>query len=318
MRAVFERTSPRVGNARQRWRVALFVLMFWPCFAPANPPANAPTKAFSGLVSIADGDPFTIIRHDKLWMASAGVTLLAGDIVETAPDAFVVIEMGDGSLVGIGPSSWVYLLQRTDVPTVVVLKGWVKADIGIGAAPQLLRVVGTRAGVQSQKAAVILLADERADTIFDEQQSATLLLRDDAATHTDKETQPGQFFVRETHQAVVMQPRPSAEFISRMPIAFRDSLPPHASARLKEMSEPRPVRDVTYADVQPWLTMPRDWRVGFIGRFGGRLKDPAFRSALDAHMVQHPEWDPILHPPPPEDDTKPSTARPKPAHPTQP
>ena len=36
-------------------------------------------------------------------------------------------------------------------------------------------------------------------------------------------------------------------------------------------------------------------------RFRARLKDPVFFHALDTHMSAHPEWDHILHPPPPID-----------------
>jgi hypothetical protein len=49
------------------------------------------------------------------------------------------------------------------------------------------------------------------------------------------------------------------------------------------------------------LTMPGDWRAGFIARFRGRLKDPAFFAAMDAHLALHPEWVRILHPPPKKD-----------------
>jgi hypothetical protein len=283
-------------------RITLCALMWWSCLGAVDRAvARPPLRAWSGVMSIADGEPLTLIRRDRLWTARAGATLMDGDIVETGAGAFVVAEMNDGSLLGIGPGSSIYILHN-DIPTVVVLKGWVKADDRNSKSGTSIRVTGTRAGIQIQKAAVILEADERQDVIFDEQGSATLLLRDDTATHVDKETQPGQFFLREPHQSVTMQSRPSSEFVSQMPVAFRDSLPANASSRLKALTEPAAVRDVNYVDVQRYLTMPRDWRGDFIGRFRGRLRDPAFRSALDSHMTQHPEWQPILHPPPPPDE----------------
>ena len=263
----------------------------------------------SGLVSIADGEPFTIVRGDSLWTGSKGATLVAGDIVETGPGSFLAIEMQGGSLVGIGPSSQVYFLRRADVATLVVLKGWLKADIRAKAKSGALRVVGTRLGLQGQQAVVLLNADERSDAIFDEQGSGTLLLRDDAGTRIDKETRPNQFLIRENRAAVVLQPRPSADFVAKMPIAFRDPLPEKASAGLEKPAEPKLVRNVTYSDIQSWLMMPRDWRAGFVGRFRGRLKDPAFFAAMDAHLTQLPEWVPILHPPPPPDEELPPGAR---------
>jgi hypothetical protein len=264
----------------------------------------AAAPALGGLVSIADGEPFTLIRGDNLETASKGVTLFTGDMVETGPGAFVVVEMANGSLLGIGPATDLYLMQRSaaDTPTVVVLKGWVKLDIRSGTKAPPIRLLGTRLGIQSHQGVVLLHAEERTDSIFDEQGAATLLQRDDAATRTVREAAANQFFLREERTDVVTQPRPAHDFITGMPVPFRDPLPEHASVKLKKMSVATPVREVNYADVQTWLSMPRDWRGGFIARFRPRIKDPAFFAAMDAHMSLHPEWQLILHPPPPPDE----------------
>jgi hypothetical protein len=292
----------RLGAVHTRW-IALFALGLWACLADGKPALTG----LGGLVSIADGEPFTIIRRATLRTGSKGVTLVAGDIVETGPGAFLAIEMQGGSLVGIGPSTQVYFMPRADVATLVVLKGSVKADIRAGSKGGAMRVIGTRLGIQSHQAVVLLYADERSDAVFDEQGSARLLLRDGAATRLSKDTQQNQFFVREDGRDEVSQPRPSAEFVAKIPIPFRDALPEHASAKVKPVAA-QLVREVTYSDIQTWLTMPRDWRTGFIGRFRGRLKDPAFFAAMDAHMVQHPEWLEILHPPPPPEEEVPPDA----------
>jgi hypothetical protein len=264
----------------------------------------------SGVVSIADGGPFTIIRQSAIFVGSKGVTLLAGDIIETGPEAFLAVGLTGGSLLGIGPSSQIYILIRADIPTLIVLKGWVKADVRSSARVEAIRIIGTRLGIQSQHAVVLIHADDTRDAIFDEQGSATLLLRDEAATHTERLTQPNEFFVREGRDPVVIQQRPSADFVARMPTAFRDALP-EQEARAQKPAEAKRVRDVTYADIQSWLTMPRDWRAGFTTRFRGRLKDPAFFAAMDAHLTQMPEWVLILHPPPPppEEEEFPPGAR---------
>jgi hypothetical protein len=287
-----------------RW-VALVVVGLCSWLADGKP---VPTE-ISGLVSIADGEPFTIIHRANLQTGSKGVTLVAGDMIETGPRAFLAIEIQGGSLVGIGPSTQVYFMPRADVATLVVLKGWVKADVRPGSKSAAMRIVGTRIGIQSHQAVVLLYADERSDEIFDEQGSATLLLRDDAATRVGKEVLPNQFFVREDRTDVVSQPRPSPEFVAKMPIPFQDPLPEHASAKLKKSVAPQLVREVNYSDIQTWLAIPRDWRAGFIGRFRGRLRDPAFFAAMDAHMAQHPEWQVILHPPPPPEEDVPPGQR---------
>jgi hypothetical protein len=288
-----------LGPRESRWRnavlarpVTLLALILATHLADASPRGTD----INGLVSIADGESFTVIRGDELRRGTRGVALVAGDIVETGPDAFLVVDLQGGSVIGIGPSSGVYFLPRPGVATLVVRKGWLKADIRADAKPGAISVLGPRLGIQSQHAVVLLRADELSDALFDEQGSGTLLLRDTAATHLDKETRPNQFFVREDRSDVVLQPHPSADFLAKMPIAFRDTLPRQAAARSKSPLEPNRVRKVTYLDIQPWLTLPRDWRAGFITRFRGRLKDPAFFAALDAHLALYPEWVPILHP----------------------
>ena len=300
-----ERIRFRRRDVEQLQRIALALAVLWFCVAPAK----TPVSPLSGVVSIADGGPFTIIRQSAIYSGSKGVTLLAGDIIETGPSAFLAIGLTGGSLLGIGPSSEVYILPRADIPTLVVLRGWLKADVRGSAGVQTIRLSGTRLGIQSQHAVMLIHADDNLDAVFDEQGSATLLLREDAATRVDVSTQPNQFFVRKDRESVVSQPRPSPAFVDAMPVAFRDALPEQAAKPLQKPAEAKRVRDVTYADVQSWLTIPRDWRTGFIARFRGRLKDPAFFAAMDSHLGQFPEWVVILHPPPPpeEEELSPQT-----------
>jgi hypothetical protein len=222
-------------------------------------------------------------------------------MVETGPGAFLVLQLQGGSLMGIGPSSGVYWLPHAAVATLVVQKGWVKAD----SRAEAISVLGPRGGIRSQRAVVILHADEHSDAVFDEQGPGTLLLSDTAATHPGKPTRPNQFFVWEQRSQAVLMPHPSPDFLASMPIAFRDNLPQMTTAQLPKPIEPKVVRKVTYLDIQSWLALPPDWRTGFVTRFRNRLKDPAFFAAMDAHLSLHPEWKPILHPPKPPDGARP-------------
>jgi hypothetical protein len=297
MTKILQRICFRRCDVKQLQRITCLAVVLWACHAPAK----TPVSPLSGVVSIADGGAFTLIRQSAVYTGSKGITLLSGDIIETGPDAFLAIGLNGGSLLGVGPSSQIYILQRSDVPTLIVLRGWVKADVRASGAVPALRIVGTRLGVQSQHAVVVMHADDTLDAIFDEQGAATLLLREDAATRPDKPTQANEFFVRKDHDSVEQEKRPSADFVAGMPVPFRDALP-EKPALAQKPADAKRVRDATYADIQPWLTMPRDWRSGFIARFRGRLKDSAFFAAMDAHLTQFPEWVPILHPPPPPDE----------------
>jgi hypothetical protein len=278
------RPRERVVEAR---RTASIALALWACLFSGKPVQ----PQFNGLVSFADGGTFSIVRRDTLMAGSKGVALLAGDIVETGPNAFLVIQEPGGDLLGIGPSTRVYFVEREEVATLFVLKGWVKVDAKSGP----LRLAGTRLGIQGHQAVMLLHADERSDEAFDEQGSTTLLPAGDAARPVGKEIGPNRFFLRGEQLEVISQASPSAEFVANIPAPFRDPLP--AYAKLPELVQPRVLRAVSYPDIKDWLTIPRQWRGGFVGRFQGRLKDPAFFAAMDAQQSLLPEWKHVLHPP---------------------
>jgi hypothetical protein len=279
------RPQERVGTAGRATSIALAL---WACLFSGKPVQ----PQLDGLVSVADGGAFSIVRRDTLMTSSSGVAVLAGDIVETGPDAFVVIQDPDGDLVGIGPSTGVYFVEQQPVPTLFVLKGWVKVD----AKSEPVRLTGTRLGIQGHEVVMLLHAGERSNEVFDEQGSATLLPAGDDARPVGKESGPNRFFLRGEQLEVVSRASPSAEFVAGMPAPFRDPLPVYA--KLPEPVPPRVLRAVNYVDIQDWLTIPRQWRASFVKRFQGRLKDPAFFAAMNAQQSLLPEWKHILHPPP--------------------
>jgi hypothetical protein len=273
----------------RRWSVLAVALVA--TLGHARPPGTPD----SGIVSIADGGPFTVIRGDDLRTGTRGVTLLAGDIIETGADAFLVIQTQAGTVIGIGASSEVYWLEHGAEIPLLVRKGWLKVDLRAAPKTDATRVAGPRAAVQCQQCVLLLHVDERSDSLYDEQGSGTLAGRPGA-----KEIGPGQFLVAREDDTSALQ-RPSAQFLAQMPVAFRDNLPAMpAGASIKPL-EPEWVRKVRYADIQAWLLAQRSWRVGFVTRFRERLKDRTFFVAMDAHLDQLPEWVPVLHPkPPPE------------------
>jgi len=271
----------------QTARSAAIALALWVCLIGAKPVQ----PEFNGVVSFADPGALAIVRGDRLLTGSKGVALLGGDIVETGANAFVVIQEPGGNLVGMGPFTDVYFVERQDVITLFILRGWVKVDVRSGP----IRVTGTRLGIQGHHAVMLLHADEGSNEAFDEEGSTTLLAAGEDARPIGKETGPSRFFLRGEHLEVLSQPSPSAEFLAKMPLPFRDPLPTYAN--LPDPVPPHVVRAVSYSDIESWLVIPREWRGSFVGRFRGRLKDPAFFAAMDAHQPLLPEWKRILHPP---------------------
>jgi hypothetical protein len=84
-----------------------------------------------------------------------------------------------------------------------------------------------------------------------------------------------------------------------MPPGFRDALVAVAARLASRHELAAPLRAVDYADVSDWLASNVSERGTFVKRFVPRLKTPAFRAQVDAHLDVLPEWRPILHPPPP-------------------
>jgi hypothetical protein len=260
--------------------------------------AGAPAGADSGIVCLADGGPFTVIRGEDLRTGSRGAALLTGDILETGPGAFLVIQTRSGLLLGVGPSSQVYwAVSAGGVSALQVRKGWLKADLRGAGESGRTRIAGPRMGVLPQQSVVLLEVQDSFEAMFDEQGAGTLCCMAPAQHAFSGQIRSGQFLVvRADGMGVTLQPRPAEDFLAQMPVPFRDNLPQVALAALRPVQTGR-VRKVSYADIEPWLLAPRSWQTGFVGRFRGRLRDPAFFAAMDAHLDRHPEWAPLLHPP---------------------
>ena len=272
-------------------RLAVLAVALWACLGAGKPPA----PAFKGMALYAEGGAFTIVRHDKLLTGSQGVTVQLGDMIDTGPNAFVAIRASDGSLIGLGHSTSVYLLQLGHLTTLFVTKGWVKVD----ARSDVMRLAGPRLGLQGRTVVMLLHVDDQLNALFVEQGTAKLIVREAGVTRAGKEVGSSQFFSLDAEGELASQTRPSDAFIAAMPVPFQDTLPERPPSGLNER-EAAQLRPVTYADVQAWLIIPRELRGGFIQRFSPRLADPAFRAALDAHLNLHPEWKPVLYPEPAE------------------
>jgi hypothetical protein len=299
----------------------------WSAFLWAALPftGSAATPApMTAIVSVAAGAPFDLIRGAAAFAATTAVSLSPGDIIESKPDGFLILEFRSASalcaVVGMGPATRAYWMDRADGPTLAILRGWVKVDTLSPAQNVAFKVQGTRLGAASSAGTYIVHGGDGTDEVFHESGTMTLWVQKPDGSGASRVSKQNEFASRTGGSEVQIQPRPAAAFTNGMPAAFRDPLPTGMSARLRGKAEPKFVRDLSYEDVSDWLAAPRRWRQGFIVRFRPRLKDPVFFHALDTHMSAHPEWERILHPPPPI-DTLPAPAEPakrEPAGPAEP
>ena len=102
-------------------------------------PAEAVAPGGGVIVGILEGSA-TLIRRSQRHAVVEGLALQADDIVETAPAAFVQIEMADGPLIGLGEGSRLMLLPSMTrdgparKPLLYLLEGWLKIRQTKGAS----------------------------------------------------------------------------------------------------------------------------------------------------------------------------------------
>ena len=242
-----------------------------------------------------------VIRGTAAMQGGEGVRLHGGDILETSPSGFAQVEFVGGTVAALGPSTRVYLLhsagsgsKRGDASELVLLSGWLKGETGPNAgaycyaSPQLAAT--TRGGT------VVMHVEGTGADVYVESGAAVIAkVSPEGRLAQPDEVKGGTFLSRRAGKGVGSNPRPDAAFVDGMPRPFRDTLPSRL-ARFPKPAAPKRDHEVSYSEIQPWLTMPVAWRRGFVERFQPRLHDGEFRKELEAHVKDHPEWDPILHP----------------------
>jgi hypothetical protein len=235
-----------------------------------------------------------------VYSATRGALFQPGDLIESGLGSLLILEVRDGTvtraIVALGPETRAHWAGQADAGvTLDVLEGWVKVDTAAPSAPLEVRSVGPLLGAVSRSGTYVLHVGAAADQVFQESGDVTLWLPTPDGTGTTAATKPGQFTecgAGGSRTRMGLDPA----FLNELPGAFRDPLPSGIADKLRGNTEPQRIRDVTYADIADWLAAPLEWRRGFIEQFRPRLRDPAFRRALDARISVHPEWRPVLHP----------------------
>jgi hypothetical protein len=219
--------------------------------------------------------------------------LRPGDILVTGPSATAQaqLEFTGGAIVELGPSSQLLVFSHSpSAAELVLLAGWLKGETTAG----VYRYASPVMTATSKGGNVLLHAQGDAAEVFVEKGAATVSLGGAApvASSADK-----LFFVRKAGKPMPAAGRPSQEFVVAMPVSFRDFLPSRL-ARFEGTKPPLPQvdHDVSYAEIERWLTISPAWRRGFVERFKPRLQDAAFRAAIETHLTAFPEWEPVLHP----------------------
>ncbi|HEY6527334.1 MAG TPA: hypothetical protein VIZ65_01475 [Cellvibrionaceae bacterium] len=251
-------------------------------------------------VTVAD-QAIHIIRGVSVFKGTVGVVLQKNDIIETT--AAGQIELGPDLIMALAPDTKIYLANiqfgEAMPPEIIVLSGWVKvASRRVENGRVVITTPLIRTALENGATVIHALADKT--EIFAESSVVSITELGEAnETTPEMKVALEQYAFRTAGQGIKIISRPPKEFISNMPMIFRDPLT-KAPDRLKGLkTQPIAEREVNYLDVQHWLNSSIAPRKSFVKRFKPRLKDLEFRAQLDAQLGQTADWKPILHPPPP-------------------
>lgn len=260
------------------------------CLALAAGGANAATEI--GVVTLVEGGA-RVLRGATWYKLAAGVRVEEGDIVAAQERAQVQVEAAGGTAFNlVGPGALHFAsAPRTGPLQVGFPGGWLKAAV----RPPGVLLDMAAFDLTADEAIVVVHAQAAAAEIFVESGGAKLV--DAAARGGDanvRDARRGEHWTKSAGAAFASVPRAPRPFVEAMPRHFVDPLP--ALAAKATGSRPALVADheITYAEAEPWLA-GRD-RALFEKRFAGRLRDPAFRKAVEPNVARYPSWDRILHP----------------------
>jgi hypothetical protein len=256
-----------------------------------------------------------VIRGATVFRGGEGVRLHAGDIIESSSSGFGQLEFAGGTVMALGSSTRFLLLSHSRsgpagrpagkirTAEVVLLSGWLKGETASNTGTY--RYATPVLAATTSDGTLVLHATRDVSEIFVESGSAGICdVTPDGTLGHQTAGKTGQFFTRGAGKTTATTARPTSNFIDSMPPPFRDTLPPRLAHLTSRPIEPKRDHEVSYSEIQPWLTMAPAWRKGFVQRFQPRLKDAEFRKAVEAHLRDHPEWGPVLHP-----EDAPTTAR---------
>ena len=252
-----------------------------------------------GFTALTEGKVL-LVRGAAAYQVADGIRLLEGDIVAAEAASQVQLQLGDGTLLNLGPGARLMLVA---VPAArgakgeteaALLAGWLKVTQKADA--RNLRVLAPHLQAAFDGATAVVRAGPGTLEVFVESGALRLAESGDGGkAGPTRNVKAGEFVAYRNRQATVT-PRPGKEFIEAMPRHFRDPLPLLPDKLKERKLEPKRLRDAAYADVEDWLKTAVPVRKGFVRRFAPRTGDPQFRAALVANMREHPEWDRVLFP----------------------
>jgi hypothetical protein len=235
-------------------------------------------------------DPGSRVLRGATWYKLVpGARLEEGDILDVADGAQAQIELSAGSTANVVGAGLLHIVRAgAGAPaTLALYNAWAK----VAAKTPGVRIQTPQAAVITADGTVVFRSG---NSMFVESGAARLIqLTASGSEGPGHDMKRGEHWSKSASGTYAMVPRAPKEFVEAMPRAYFDALPVLAD-RYKAKPTLVVERDITYAEAEPWLA-GRD-RAAFERRFASRLRDPAFRRAVEPYVARYPSWDRMLHP----------------------
>jgi hypothetical protein len=258
---------------------------------------SAASAAVPALVSILQGDA-TLVRQTSRYALAEGVALADGDIVETAADAFMQIELEDGTIIGIAEKGRLLLKPQitaprttSAAPRLYLLEGWIKLTT-LPKAPAEFAFLAPAFELVTPGATIVTRVRPRGYELFVESGNARLVARSGVSGLK------GNDFVNQAANAdkPTIGANLGGEFLQLLPRQFRDRLPARAALFTGRIVAPKPIGPIAYADVSAWLHAEPGIRLALSKQWKPRAADRAFRAEVATNLAAHTEWERVLYP----------------------
>ena len=250
------------------------------------------------VVTILEGSA-TVFRGTSKLGAAACVRVQPDDLVETGKDTFARLEFDDGTRLDLGSGTRLQVNNPgeavADRSALYVLSGWIKLSFDDSKHPRAPAFATPLFDGAELAGVVLARVEARGGSLFVEQGRARIANRHVRAP-APPALKSSDFASIAKEGKVVIDARPSSEFVDQMPRAFRDTIPPRLALCREHEVAPKTLGDFSYGEVESWLNAEQSVRRQFVHTWRTKADETAFRTLLTAQIGLHPEWGPVLFP----------------------
>jgi hypothetical protein len=199
-------------------------------------PLAASGHEYVATVTLVEGQS-ALLQGPRGMVPAMGVRLHHADIIQTGPKAFLQLEIDDGGMMELGPSTRFLTdlpARRGEDPVIgphYLLGGWVKFTVPKRAEGPPHRINTPFFGLVISTGIAVMRVTADAGEFFIESGEGVAIEPAGRAT-TRVAVRAGRSYSRKSGQKGALADRPAAAFIKAMPPEFRDTLPPRL-AKLK-------------------------------------------------------------------------------------